>query len=67
MFELFEYWRDYPPTHECLKLAHGIERKEAASAPKLRFAMPTPAGAEAGGIGNIGAMLQQFPSGQMPP
>lgn len=27
-FELCDYWADYPPVHEILKLVHKVERKE---------------------------------------
>ncbi len=53
---LFSYWRDFPPTHEILKLVHGIERKQASK--------PMSGGHDPSGIGSL---IARFPDGQVRP
>ncbi|WP_020177054.1 hypothetical protein [Methyloferula stellata] len=51
---LFSYWRDFPPAHEILKLAYGIERKPASK--------PSIGGHDPSGIGGL---IARFPDGKV--
>jgi hypothetical protein len=51
---LFDYWRDFPPPHEILKIAFRLERKPEP--PKVVSAAD-PSG--------IGALVARFPDGKV--
>ncbi|VFU07007.1 hypothetical protein [Methylocella tundrae] len=52
--DLFDYWAEYPPVHEILKIVHRIEAKKPNAAPQ---------GASQGI--SIEALRRQFPDGIM--
>jgi hypothetical protein len=51
---LFNYWRDFPPTHEILKHVYGIERK-TDSVPSKNISDPS----------GIGGLIARFPDGKV--
>ena len=61
MFELFDYWRDFPPVHEVVKIAYGVERKEKG-APEISGA-PRPADNDVATTGEISGLLNSVPNG----
>jgi hypothetical protein len=40
IWELFDYWREFPPTHIILSAMHGGERKNKPSAPREKVPDP---------------------------
>lgn len=52
VLSLFVYWRDYPPTHEILKLVYRIQSKSEPLDPKSNV---DPSG--------IGGLIARFPDG----
>jgi hypothetical protein len=57
VLNLLEYWREWPPCHEILKIVHGVE----PSAKKKEEKKPVDANDPSG----IGGLLAQFPGGAM--
>lgn len=58
VIDLLDYWADWPPTHEILKLVHEVRR-----APKVRPIAHPSAGDDPSGIGSL---VARFPNGFVP-
>ena len=58
MIDLLDYWSDWPPAHEILKLVHEVKRS-----PKQSLIAHPAAGDDPSGIG---ALVARFPNGLVP-
>ncbi len=50
---LFAYWREFPPTHEVLKIVYGLTKKPASKP------------AETSDPSGIGGLIARFPDGKV--